>query len=55
MYLLTKAMLASVLGAGAVAIIDSTPAGAFVIGAISVLMWLSIAKDVLDLLRWVGL
>jgi len=55
MYLLAKAMLASVLGAGAVAIIDATPAGAFMIGAISVLMWLSIAKEVLDLLRWLGM
>ena len=54
MYLLTKATLASVLGVGAVAIIDATPIGSLVIGAISVLMWLSIAKDVLDLLRWVG-
>jgi len=55
MYLLAKALLASVLGAGAVAIMEATPVGAFAIGAISVLMWLSITKDILDLLRWVGL
>ena len=55
MYLLTKALLASVLGAGAVAIIEATPIGAFLIGLISVLMWLSIAKDVIDLLRWIGM
>ncbi len=55
MYLLAKAMLASVLGAGAVGLMEATPPGAFLIGAISVLMWISIAKDLLDLLRWVGL
>jgi len=54
MYNLVKVMLASILGVAIAQWLDDTPAGTFLIASLSVLLWLSIAKDVLAVLRLFG-
>ncbi len=54
MYMLAKALLASLLGAGAVATMESSPLGSLLIGSLSVMMWFSIMTDVIRVMRFFG-
>lgn len=55
MYLLAKALLASVLGAATMATLEASPIGAALIATLSVLMWISVLTDALRLMRALGI
>ena len=50
-----KALIATAFGGGALLLIEQSPHGAAIIGALSAMMWLLVLKDVLDFLRWAGM
>jgi hypothetical protein len=54
MYLLLRSILASLIGAGAIATLEANPIVTLLMASVSVMMWISILSNLLKLVQFVG-